>query len=192
LGDAVLVEPNPLPDDGEGGSNPGEVESAHLRLRVGNGKRRGTAEDVEVLILAIDRAGQTTPSPNLSDFPLTWSNTEPMATVRNIPADHERHLDLCHVLKSHPTGPSRHLTMDVHPSPGDGRHQLVPGQYVIALAVTARNAATRRYTVIVEYDGDWDPDIWDHLKVVQAPQTMTGSIHPERPYEWLNRFLLIR
>jgi hypothetical protein len=167
-----------------------QTEAAYVRLRVGNSRWRRTAENVEVLLKTIDRADKPAPSPNLSDFPLTWSNTE--ATTRTVAPDHERHIDLCHVLETHPIGPPRRLVMDVHPTPVDGRHELAPGRYHMTLEVTASNAAARRFTVVIDYDGGWKPDIWEHLEVFRPPTPLPGGIAPARPYQRFFRDLLNR
>jgi hypothetical protein len=180
LGDAVVV--------GYSLSEEEKTDAAYVRLRVGNSKWRRTAENVEVLLLAIDRADKPAPSPNLSDFPLTWSSTE--ATIRSIAPDHERHIDLCHVLESNPAGSSRRLVMDVHPIPADDRHELAPGRYLLWLAVTASNAAAKRFSIVLDYDGGWEPDIWDHLHVSEGPTPQSAGIASERPYQRLFRNLL--
>jgi hypothetical protein len=162
LGDALVVGEDLF----VGAQHIGRADSAYLRPRVGNKPRRRTAEDVEVLILAMDRVDTKVPSPNLGDFPLTWSNSHPTTTTRNIPSGVERHIDLLSVIEHNPSGgPARQLIMAVHPEPSDSRHHLPPGRYLIALDVTARNADAQRYTVLVSYDGGWSPDVWDHLKV---------------------------
>lgn len=186
LGDAVVVgyalfKPDKLA---------GETDAAYVRLRVGNAKWRRTAENVEVLLKTIDRVDKPASSPNLSDFPLTWSNTD--ATIRSIASDHERHIDLCHVLEDNPVGPARQFVMDVHPTPIDGRHQLEPGRYHMVLEVAASNAAAKRFTVVVDYDGGWEPDIWDHLKMLRPPTPLSGGIAQERPYQRLFRDLFNR
>jgi hypothetical protein len=161
LGDAVTVGTFLYRED----ERVGDSEAAYVRLRVGNRRRRHTAEDVEVLILAMDRLDVEVPSPNLGDFPLAWSNTHPVTTTRNVSPGVQRHVDLLHVLEQHPYGPARKLAMAVFPPPTDGRHHLEPGRYLIALGVIARNAGVRHYAVTVDYDGGWEPKIWDRLHV---------------------------
>jgi hypothetical protein len=55
--------------------------------------------------------------------------------------------------------------------PVDNRNQVTSGSFEVDLAVTARNADARRYRVVVNYDGGWGDDVWEHLRV-QGPQLM--------------------
>jgi hypothetical protein len=106
-------------------------------------------------------------SPALGNWPLPWSSSDPTTTRLNIPSGVERHADLAHVYRdAAATRGATPLILDIRPEPVMGRHHLHFGKTEIRLVVSARNADSRRYIVVVAFDGRWgQDDIWRHLIV---------------------------
>lgn len=151
------------------------VETAYLRLRARNKEGRDTAEDVEVLVERVrelePRVGNPpAASPALGNWPLPWSLSDPTTTRLNIPPGVERHVDLAHVYRdAAATRGATPLILDIRPEPVMGRHHLHFGKTEIRLVVSARNADSRRYIVVVAFDGRWgQDDIWRHLIVEEV------------------------
>jgi hypothetical protein len=152
------------------------IDTAYLRLRVCNRESRDTAEDVEVLVervreLAPRVGNQPSPSPALGNWPLPWSLSDPTTTRLNIPPGVERHVDLAHVYRDEPaTRGAGPLILDIRPEPVMERHHLDFGKTEIRLVISARNADSRRYVVVVAFDGRWgvQDDVWQHLIVEEV------------------------
>ncbi len=146
--------------------------TAYLRLRVRNRDGRDTAEDVEVLIERVrelePRVGNApSPSPALGNWPLPWSSSNPTTTRLTVPSGVARHVDLAHVYRNEAaTRGATPLILDIRPEPTMDRHHLDFGKTEIRLVVSARNAAARRYVLVVAFDGRWgQDDVWNHLRV---------------------------
>jgi hypothetical protein len=140
-------------------------EAAHVRLRVANGPRKDTADDVVVMVTELRRFSAVSTTP--IGLPLTWSGANPPLTVASVHPGSERHVDLLHV--DRPAHESEHVPaqLDLSPKPAGGQDVLDPGTCEISVEVRARNADAIRYVVPVSWDGKWsDKDtIWDHLRV---------------------------
>jgi hypothetical protein len=153
------------------------IDTAYLRLRVRNKEGRNTAEDVEVLVervreLAPRIGNPPAPPPTLGNWPLPWSLSSPTTTRLSIPPGVERHVDLAHVYRdAAATRGATPLIHDIRPEPTMGRHHLHFGKTEIRLIVSARNADSRGYEVVVAFDGRWQrpgDDIWRHLIVEEV------------------------
>jgi hypothetical protein len=164
-GDAVVVR---KVRDG-----PLAVDVAYVRLRVVAKKRRAAADDAEVMVLRVTelapREGYQPQTDNVTieGQLLGWSNVVPTTTRLTIPPGVHRHLDLVRVDKSAPDIAAAQIT--VAAVPVDRRNAVKSGSFEIELAVTARNMDARRYRVVIDYDGGWGKDVWEHLRV-QEPR----------------------
>ncbi len=154
---------------------PSMTDAAFVRLRVTAARHKTAAEDVEVMVLRAEEIEPRTRSQRhtngiaIDGLLLGWSNT--LATRLYIPPGTYRHLDLLWV-----DGPSRGskaaaVEVAVDPKPVDQRHVVDSASFELELAVTARNADALRYRVVVNYDGEWGDDIWQHLSV-EAPRRL--------------------
>jgi len=151
-------------DTAEGG------EAAYVRLRVVNGKRKDTADDVVVVateVRLLEDSGRAEVTPIM--LPLTWSGSNPPLTVGAVHPGSERHTDLLHV-----DSPARAGTLDAAPlqldlasKPAGGQGTLEPGRYEVSLEIRARNADAIRYAVPFTWDGKWEGGaaMWEHLRV---------------------------
>jgi hypothetical protein len=151
-------------------------DAACVRLRVVNGKRKDTADDVVVMATDVRRledSGQAAATPIM--LPLTWSGSNPPLSVGSVHPGSERHIDLLHV--DWPAGAGSEIaqnwpdTVPVHldlASKSPGRHDtLEPGRYEVSLEIRARNADAIRYAVPFSWDGKWSGQaaMWEHLRV---------------------------
>jgi hypothetical protein len=156
----------------------GGFEAAYVRLRVANGKRKDTADDVVVVVTEVrrlessaTRIAETRPI----GLPLTWSGSSPPLTVASVHPGSERHIDLLHV-----DWPARDemdiarkwsgtipVQLDLARKPVGGQDILDSGTHEISVEVRARNADAIRYVIPVQWDGKWSGKaaMWDHLRV---------------------------
>jgi hypothetical protein len=152
------------------------LDAAYVRLRVVNGKRKDTADDVVVMateVRRIEDSGQAEATPIM--LPLTWSGSNPPLTVGSVHPGSERHIDLLHV--EWPARAENELArtwpdnvwavLDLNPKPAGGEDTLEPGSYEVSLEIRARNADAIRYAIPFTWDGKWSgrAAIWDHLDV---------------------------
>ncbi len=157
-------------------------DAALVRLRVANGERKDTADDVVVMVTELRRPAdseQTTAEVRPIGLPLTWSGSNPPLTVAAVHPGSERHVNLLHV--DWPAGDELDIArkwsenepvqLDVAPKPSARRDMLRPGACEISLEVRARNADAIRYVIPVSWDGTWSgrAAMWDHLRV-EAPR----------------------
>jgi hypothetical protein len=156
-------------------ATPEGFDAAHVRLRVANGKRKDTADDVVVIVTEVRRLDDTTAETRPIGLPLTWSGSNPPLTVASVHPGSERHVDLLHVdwpgreddevaRKWSETEPVR---LAVAPKPAGDRDVLPAGRYEVSVEVRARNADAIRYVVPFAWDGLWSgrAAMWDHLRV---------------------------
>jgi hypothetical protein len=150
----------------------GRVGSAWVRLAVHAAKGRDAAEDVEITILGLrelkKREGlpRDGGDPMLAGMPLPVSSSDGKTSV-NIPAGGFRIFDVASTYHS-PSGLAP-LVVEVagFAKPLDKRNELKWGEAEIDLAVTAKNADSRRYRIRIWSDGQWGKDPLAHLKVTQ-------------------------
>ena len=153
-------------------------DAACVRLRVVNGKRKDTADDVVVMatdVRRLDDSGQAAATPIM--LPLTWSGSNPPLSVGSVHPGSERHIDLLHV--DWPAGAESEIAqewpdvapvhLDLTPKPAGGQDTLEPGRYEVSLEIRARNADAIRYAVPFSWDGKWSGKaaVWEHLRVEQ-------------------------
>jgi hypothetical protein len=153
-------------------------DAAYVRLRVVNGRRKDTADDVVVVATDVRRledSGQAETTPIM--LPLTWSGSNPPLTVGSVHPGSERHIDLLHV--DWPAGAGAEgeiaqespVTVPVHlaltPKPAGGQDTLEPGSYEVSLEIRARNADAISYAIPFSWDGKWPGKaaMWEHLRV---------------------------
>jgi hypothetical protein len=152
----------------------GGREGAQVRLRVVNGKRKDTADDVVVMATEVRRledSGQAEVTPIM--LPLTWSGSNPPLTVGSVHPGSERHIDLLHV--DRPSRPENAqessdtlpVRLDLTPKPAGAEDTLGPGSYEVSLEIRARNADAIRYAIPFSWDGKWSEraTMWEHLRV---------------------------
>ena len=157
---------------------PGGFDAARVRLRVTNGVKKDTADDVVVIVTELRRledSQTTTVDARPIGLPLTWSGTSPPLTVSSVHPGSERHVDLLHVdLPGRDETDIRRkwsdrvpVQLDLTPKPHGGHDILHSGAYEIAVEVRARNADAVRYVISVDWDGKWSGKaaMWDHLRV---------------------------
>lgn len=78
----------------------GGFEAACVRLRVANGERKDTADDVVVMVTEVRRLEDSETAPAETQpigLPPTWSGSTPPLTVASVHPGSERHIDLLHV-----------------------------------------------------------------------------------------------
>ncbi len=157
---------------------PGGLDTARVRLRVADGVKKDTADDVVVIVTEVrelEGSQATTVEARPIGLPLTWSGTTPPLTVSSVHPGSERHLDLLHVdltdsdendVVSKSSG-SAPVQLDLTPKPAGGHDILHSGTYEIAVEVRARNADAVRYVISVDWDGKCSGKaaMWDHLRV---------------------------
>jgi hypothetical protein len=151
-------------------------DAAYVRLRVVNGKRKDTADDVVVVATDVRRlgdSGQVEATPIM--LPLTWSGSNPPLTVGSVHPGSERHIDLLHV--DWPAGAESEIAqkwtdcvpvhLDLTPKPAGGQDTLEPGSHEVSLEIRARNADAIRYAIPFVWDGKWSgrAAMWEHLRV---------------------------
>jgi hypothetical protein len=162
----------------------GGFDAAYVRLRVANGKRKDTADDVVVMVTEVRRledSATTIAETKPIGLPLTWSGSNPPLAVSSVHPGSERHIDLLHVdlpARDEPEigrkwSDAVPLQLDLSPKPGGGRDLLDAGAYEISVEVRARNADAIGYSIPVFWDGGWSGEaaIWDHLRVEPARKT---------------------
>jgi hypothetical protein len=149
---------------------PGKVPSAWVRLAVEADPKREAAEEVEITILDVrelrsrDGYPPSKSDPMLSGLSLSLASSGGQS-VANIPAGGFRIFDLASAwFEPAETAPLK-IEVAWIARPTDQRNELKWGEVEIDLAVTAKNAADRRYRVRIAYDGKWKPDPWEHLRV---------------------------
>lgn len=127
----------------------GGFDAASVRLRVANGLRKDTADDVVVMVTEVRRledAENATAEAQPIELPLTWSGSNPPLTVASVHPGSERHVDLLHVdwpardeieiaRKWSEAVPAR---LDLTPKPAAGQELLDPGTYEISVEIRAR------------------------------------------------------
>jgi hypothetical protein len=145
----------------------GGLEAAYVRLRVANGRRKDTADDVVVIVTEVrdldDPAAPAEVRP--VGLPLVWSGSNPPLTVASVHPGSERHVDLVRVdLPARDEMPAR---LALSPKPEGDRDVLRTGRCEVSVEVRARNADAIRYVVPVSWDGEWSEKaaMWDHLRV---------------------------
>jgi hypothetical protein len=146
------------------------VASAWVRLAVEAEPGRDAAEEVELTILGLrelrarDGFPRSNSDPMLAGLPLAVSSADGKSSA-NIPAGGFRIFDLASTYNN-PAGLAP-LAIEVvgFAKPSDKRNELKWGEVEIDLAVTAKNADSRRYRVRIWSDGQWGSDVWEHLKV---------------------------
>jgi hypothetical protein len=151
-------------------------DAAFVRLRVVNGRRKDTADDVVVVATDFRRledSGQAETTP--ITLPLTWSGSNPPLTVGSVHPGSERHIDLLHV--DLPAGAETEIAqewpdsvpvhLDLTPKPVGGQDTLEPGSYEVSLEIRARNADAIRYAIPFSWDGKWSGKaaMREHLRV---------------------------
>jgi len=153
-------------------------DAAYVRLRVANGKRKDTADDVVVMVTEVrrsDDSATTIAETKPIGLPLTWSGSNPPLTVASVHPGSERHIDLLHVdwpgddeiEIARKWSDAMPLQLDLSPKPAGGRDLLEAGTYEISVEIRARNADAIGYAVTVVWDGKWSGEeaMWDHLRV---------------------------
>ena len=154
------------------------LAAAYVRLRVANGQRKDTADDVVVIVTEIrglEPSATTLVDGRPVGLPLTWSGTNPPLTMSSVHPGSARHVDLLHVDlpardESEIAGKwttSVPVQLDVTPKPPDGQDILHSGTYEVSAEIRARNADAVGYVIRVHWDGKWSGKaaMWDHLRV---------------------------
>jgi hypothetical protein len=160
-------------------------ESAWVRLLITNSPGRETAEDVEVLIedlREIATREDVVPwasAPALAGAALRWAMKEEGVDEdrAHIAPGGQRLLDLASVHPGQDLSESeRPLELLTAWRPSDKRQHLLSAEVELDLVVTARNADASRYVVRVSFDGTWDGDIWQHLRVTKPSPIMRRHV----------------
>jgi hypothetical protein len=175
-------------------------ESAWVRLLITNSPGRETAEDVEVLIEDLheiaprEGAVPWTSAPALAGAALRWSMKEEGASAEDrvhIAPGGQRLLDLASVHRGrNPFKSIRPLELQTAWQPSDERQHLLSAEVELDLVVTARNTNASRYVVRISFDGTWDSDIWQHLRVTK-PSPIEGSRFPARALSFIRLRMLV-
>ena len=162
----------------------GSYESHWVRLRVENAAGRNSADDVEVLFLALESLDGGDAQPTLDVVPLKWSSTQGDAggalTRVTIPPGIARHIDLLSIDGAGSESPHEAgdpvAAIQVWPTPTDDRHLLRGGRYAFNLAVVARDtdAAYFRLEVAIPRDRLGVTEIREQLRV-SAPMRQSAS-----------------
>jgi hypothetical protein len=145
------------------------VDTAWVRIRVGNRGGRLAAEDVEVVVTWVDQF-----SPDVVFGPvglsLPWSHGIPQTTSRTLPPGVEWHVDVARIRRSSPEG---QLGLELMTVPNT--RELGRGTFEVRIAVTARNADASHYRFGLTFDGVWGDDVLlrDHL-FVRGPEEAAG------------------
>ena len=140
------------------------------RLRVENKLGRKTAEEVEVLVLSFRfMDGEDSLAP-LNDRLLPWVglrsfDMQSPVSRTHIPAGIARRVDLLSIYKTEAGTACGRL--EAIPTVKDGRASILPGRYVVEVAVAARDIDAVRFAFEIQFDGTWSDDsgIWSHLRV---------------------------
>lgn len=134
-------------------SDEGRHQERHwLRVRVCNGRWARTAEDTEVVVTMLRRAGHEEPTV-VTNRVLGWTHYEPPKTLAIAPRGF-RYLDL---LGTRRPGSSDafQTTMMLFPEASDaGRYVLPPGLHVARLLLTARDAPAVEYELHLRVEED--------------------------------------
>jgi hypothetical protein len=147
------------------------IPSAWVRVAVHAKSGRDAAEEVEVSILEV-RQGRpdgtfaaSDQDPMLAGLPLALSSSQGKSSA-NVPAGGFRIFDVASTYEKQEAGRVP-LVVEVaqYAKPADKRNELYWDEVEIDLAITAKNADSRRYRIRIAFDGQWDTDIWKHVKV---------------------------
>jgi hypothetical protein len=138
-----------------------------VRMRVENRSGRRSAEEVQVLTVALARDGKLVMERSFGGYAFKWSlthagRTSSMTTL-TVPPGMARRVDLLQLPEpASATGDrAKHgeegadLRLQVEPTPPDTRHHLGAGRYTIYVVLTARDTDAAYYAVDVEHDGRW-------------------------------------
>jgi hypothetical protein len=132
----------------------------YLRLAVTNASGKHAAEAVEVLVLRIDGGPRGSGGVNrwLVNPALGWPNSLDPLPRMTIPPGTTRYIDVGYWSQSGQDGglPRWLLELAVQPRPYSDRHILEPGEYVIELAVAARNADATKWRLGVAFEAQAD------------------------------------
>ncbi len=149
-----------------------------LQLQVRNSEGRLAAEDVEVFLVSVTRRSDNMRWP-LNSMQLNWSNIGPKPVL--VPDGITRNVDLAACFHSSSkfskgtTGMPAPLQLQVSPEPSGNRECLDREVYDLEIVVAAKNAATKKYTATLNYQGDYnalDSVFWKDvsLRIPSDPQ----------------------
>jgi hypothetical protein len=114
-----------------------------------------TAKACQARLISVDVGdpnGDYGPHPGfMSPVVLKWAH-EPDFDPRDIDPDLSRRLDLCYTVQPYPEA----LRFFSHKVPSGNRTDFPPGNYMVAVRVSAENAASVDGTFIVSHNGTWD------------------------------------
>lgn len=148
----------------------GGGSSAWIRCQVSNAPGRDAADDVEVAIVDASeispRDGHPPtlwPPQGLLGLALAWSAAEGQKRAHIAPGA-GRIIDVAAAYDT-ATRPRPLVIQTAFRHVDPNAQELKSAEVQLDLALTARNADAVRYRVRIAYDGEWDENVWDHLKV---------------------------
>lgn len=130
--------------------------STWIRLRVRNDAKKNYAADAQAAVVSIRPVGQAARRVGLPDLALNenrllaWSDM-PEDSVAMYPGV-ARRVDLLSR-----TSDTEMCRLTFHDAPTDGRDRLLSGEYVLVLALTAKNGQPRFQKVQLRLPASWSP-----------------------------------
>ena len=156
----------------------------YLRIRVENAREKRSADDVEVFVIGVTKAGEERRA--LSAVPLVWSNSAepgaggaPFKTKGVLPPGVHRYVDAISItspggrMASAARGLDCPAELNVYPRAYSPWAVLDAGRYEIDLAVAARDADAQFYLATFEWDGKWwlGAEAREHLEWSLEPRS---------------------
>lgn len=178
------------------GFNASGQEQHWCRLRIQNAVGRKSADDVEVVLMALATAGHDSLR-SLEGHLLTWSNIG--GTKTTVAPGLERHVDLLSVAQPMISdggggfapggreGDPAPAVLTLSPVPTDGSPILPAGKHWLLLAITARDTNAQFFVVEITHDGKWwgRERVRDHLSA--AIVASFRSFGQQDARAWLSR-----
>ena len=157
-------------------------KAASVRLRVKNKPARRTAREVEVLIQKI--WAEDREAIRIEDWPLRWKFSDPTnktpATLATVPPGVSRPVLLFWVEES----TSGLMFLGNWPDAGGGRDILEADTWHIRLALAAHDTPSTFWEMTVTYDGIFDDDVLDRIKVSRPRKRPSGKRRFWAPASW--------
>lgn len=184
-------------DDFLAGVHENQREEHRVRMRVANKWGKRSAEDVEVILVRLQRPSFKS---MVDGYSFAWSNTHDRdgrpLTRLTVPPGLARSFDFLSLTepRSAVGGRSKSgadfaaLGLSLEPPEPSGTADLQAGEHTILVALTAKDTDTVYYSVKVSFDGKWwgADAIHSHLKVTQP--RVAGYMQLD-PREGLDRML---
>lgn len=145
--------------------------AAYGRLLVRNVRKKDPAEDAHVVVISHQRVGPAVGKRHEIRMPLTWSHSDPAASLTTVHGGSPRWVDLVAAHRGY-----ENASLETHPKAAAPTGLLDPqvreggvalSRWRVDVELVARHVAPVRYAVFVQWDGAWRAgEIGAHLQVI--------------------------